>query len=151
MQTNSENISGRISINGDRAIYMRENKIKYEIYLPSVKVIGEFTTNADPYLDDWFLTIVTTDYWAEVPMYADGMDEFREHLGNIINAKLTLELASSTRWKARIIYPESAKGMELYEFTKSVPQNPWQQFLKLIGLLGNTRSLSTITKELAGW
>jgi hypothetical protein len=91
-----------------------------------VRIFGEYTTDNGPMIDDWFMVFVTSTGhgWYEASVHADGADEFRKQLASALRTDdLHGELAASTEFASRIIWPVALRGQPLFQFTHI--QQPW--------------------------
>ena len=88
------------------------------INLDEVVVIGEYTTDAGPLFDDWFLVFVyKTGDWDSISIYAAGIDDLKQHLSTIYNTDLSKYfLANSTEWRSYIRYPQGLEGKPFFIF-----------------------------------
>lgn len=148
MTTDREKEYGRIEVRDDKVVRTLGGQIRYEIPLTDIKIIGEFTTADGPILDDWFLTIITDDWWYEIPIDAIGMQQLLTDLGQKLGTTLIIQLANSANWKTRIMYPESAKDQELYDLLKVEPKTFWDKVKKSIGLQDTVRQYSSETNRI---
>ena len=110
----------KLTLENDSIIYKKEEEILFQIDINKLFYIGEYTTDAGPLLDDWFLVFSDNiNDWREVSVnYFEK--EFFVQLGEKLNCKLNIGLANSTNWNSRIIYPKELEGKELFDF-KSMP------------------------------
>lgn len=131
-----------------RIITCTETHIEWEnphgfnvnVDLNEVVVIGEYTTDAGPFFDDWFITFVYKNgEWKSIPVYADGIDALGEHLSGIFKIDFNkFFLANSTEWHSFVRYPEELEGKALFvihppEGYKS-PKTPLQTMKSALGL-----------------
>ncbi|MBL4587303.1 MAG: hypothetical protein JKX84_09655 [Flavobacteriales bacterium] len=131
--------NGFIDLKDDKVIRTFRGEVLAEILVSEIKVIGEFTTADGPYIDDWFITIMTKDHWYELPMYAIGMDEVLTELSRKLNAPLQTKFVNSTEWKTRVMYPVKLEGKALYDWVDLEPKSIWERFRELIGFQKSIR------------
>lgn len=90
--------------------------------LPSteVRLIGEYTNENGPWLDDYFLVFLASSdgAWNQASFYATGRDEVLAELGQVLGTKLDLGLCNSANFKSRIIWPPNLAGKK---FVEAVP------------------------------
>ena len=81
-------------------------------------MIGEFTTDNGPLIDDWFLVFVprTGREWFEVSMYAAGIQSFREQLSSALGLTIIGGLAASADFASRILWPSALADRPLFTF-----------------------------------
>ena len=114
---------GQIELTSKKIIKVIGGLNPLELNSSDLLVIGEFTTANGPFIDDWFLTLITENEWIEIPMYTDGMTEFLTDLGKILNADLNAQLTNNADWKTRIMYPTEFKEKELYVLEDEIPNS----------------------------
>ena len=67
------------------------------ISIGDVIVIGEYTTDAGPFFDDWFLVFVyKTGDWDSISNYANRIDILKQHLSKIYNTDLSKYLLTNS-------------------------------------------------------
>jgi hypothetical protein len=90
----------------------------FSIALSDVALIGEFTTESGPFIDDWFMVFVPCSRpdWFEASMYAQGGKEFREQLSSALASPIHGSLAASTNFCSRIIWPTDFADRPLFTF-----------------------------------
>jgi len=148
--TDQEKEYGSIKLDNSRIVWIRGGEEFAEIIISEIRVIGEFTNANGPHLDDWFLSIITTEYWHEIPIDVVGIEQLLIDLGHKLNSSLKLELANSTEWKTRIMYPEEYLNKDLYNEVEVSPANFKQKVQKVFGLLPTNRQFSDTTIEIVG-
>jgi hypothetical protein len=107
----------------------------------SVAVVGEFTNQDGPGLDDWFVEVVFRSgaVWTlPTEQAAPMLPEFAQALG----VPLELGLAGSTDFASRVLYPPALVGRPLYAYA-AIPQPWWRTVLRL----GLRSVRSTFTDE----
>ena len=117
----SKNDSGRLELVGDRLAYSSEHYGSWEISVPDISFIGEYTNENGPFADDWFLVFVENQerIWKEASMYSDGRQEVLAELGSRLGVKLISDLTTSTSFKSRIMWPADRVGEDLFEFVST--------------------------------
>lgn len=123
-----------VSINNDMILWENEGKSITNFPINNIKVIGEYTTSEGPFIDDWFFVfILSADEIKEISAFAEGIHEVLIYLGKIKDAEIYGQLASSTQWKTRVIWPRIIEGQELYERNEFSPQNMWEKIKNKLG------------------
>jgi hypothetical protein len=132
---NSKNKSGRISLENETIFCSTPEERQWRLPIADVRVIGEFTNEAGPHLDDYFFLFITSDpsSWHYASFYADGRDGFLDELGRKLGTKLECGLCNSTGFKSRVIWPKSLEGGPLFEFAPEAPATEvlsriWKRF-----------------------
>jgi hypothetical protein len=113
----SKNMSGVVVLEEDVIKWMYDGELLLSIKLADIAVIGEYTTAAGPWMDDWFIVFVKKDAtFYQIPFYAEG----REELIHFLNAELVPNpfigmLVNSTRWTSIVNYPDAIKAKPLFQ------------------------------------
>jgi hypothetical protein len=141
MATNEHNY-GHVELQDDKVVWTINGQPMYQIPVSDIKIIGEFTTSDGPFLDDWFLTIITHDAWLEIPMHVNGMGQCITDLEKKLKTSLNYQLANSASWKTRIMFPDGAKDQELYDIIDIGSKTFWNRVKKIFGLQSSARKLS---------
>lgn len=123
LKVNVKKTSGQISLENETIVCSTPESAQWKLPIGDVRVIGEFTNEYGPYLDDYFFLFVTSDAssWYCASFYAEGRDKFLNDLGRKIGAKLECGLCSSTSFKSRVMWPANLEGSPLFEFEPEVP------------------------------
>jgi hypothetical protein len=109
--------SGSIRLNGDVITYASRLFGSFSLPVEDIAVIGEFTTDNGPVIDDWFLVFVCRGGdWFEASIYSDGSEGVRKGLSMALGANLDLSLAGSTDFASRVVWPTEIAGRPLFEF-----------------------------------
>lgn len=144
-ETKPDPKSGVLCIDGQTLSYTSPDYGNWQIPIAEVVTFGEYTTNNGPYIDDWFLVFVTTDFnWVEASNYCDGCDAIRDELAEHWGVEsLRGELSFSTDFNSRALWPTEIAGEPLFDFVGR-PQSVWQKITSFgIGLIDKD-----ITKQL---
>ena len=101
----------------------------WSIAITDILLIAEFTTDAGPKTDDYFLVFVTREqgdlYYSNVTMYAAGIDESLTQLENILGSSLELALHASTKWNSRVVWPPELAGSPYFRYEQVIPEGFW--------------------------
>jgi hypothetical protein len=118
--------SGIVTLEGDKAIWHNEDLVFATVDLRDAVIIGEYTTASGPWIEDWFLVLVTKDgQWHQVSCYAQGIETLTEYLSRKFNIQLHLgALVNSTSWKTVVVYPLHLNGKQLFELVPAENYNP---------------------------
>jgi hypothetical protein len=111
--------SGVLRFDGSLITYTSQHYRSFSIPLAEVAVIGEFTTDNGPVIDDWFLVFAPRhgSEWFEASMYADGIESFRNQLSATLGSSIIGRLAASTDFASRIIWPVGFADRPLFSFS----------------------------------
>ena len=87
--------SGSIRLDGDVITYASRLYGSFSLPVEDIAVIGEFTTDNGPVIDDWFLVFVCRGGdWFKSPIYSDGSEGVRKGLS------MALGRTSISAWPA---------------------------------------------------
>lgn len=133
-----EKISGRTYIKDEKIIWESDEGLLSQIPIRDIKIIGEYTTSAGPFVDDWFFVfILGVSDIRQISAYATGTEEMLEQLGRQINTELGGQLADSANWKTNVLWPTSLRGQELLSLTEKQPTGTWEKIKFKVGLTDN--------------
>ncbi|MEO6993771.1 MAG: hypothetical protein ABI273_09095 [Lacunisphaera sp.] len=101
----------------DGLLSYKSEGISWNLKIPDIRLVGEYTTANGPYIDDYFLVFLTAfeGGWHEASFYARGRDQVLPVLGAALGAPIEPGLCRSTDYKTRIIWPLKWKDQELME------------------------------------
>jgi hypothetical protein len=97
---------------------------RWEMPIDDIGLVGEYTTDAGPWLCDYFVVLVPRpgeEWWElcdETNGLRDAVDTLARRLG-----PLRFALANVPGWASRIVWPPSGEGQPLFD-TKPVPPPP---------------------------
>ena len=119
----AKNTSGQIGLENDTIVCSTPENTHWRLPIAEVHVIGEFTNEAGPHLDDYFFLFVTSDAssWHYASFYAEGRDKFLIELGQKLGVKLECKLCNSTSFKSRVMWPANLQETPLFEYVPEVP------------------------------
>ena len=95
--------SGLVTFDGTIIAYTSEHYGSFSVSLADIAVVGEFTTDSGPFIDDWFLVFVPRSgrEWFEASMFANGIEQVREQLCIALGFSFQVGLAASVRCASR--------------------------------------------------
>jgi len=106
-------------------IRFQDGEIHYElpnggwiVPVSAIRVIGEHTDDQGPYIDDYFLIFLTDCDAFEASFYAEGQEQFLHDLSYFLGVSLSLELANSTDYNSRVIWPPDLTGEPLFDYSR---------------------------------
>lgn len=110
--------SGVVSLDADTLRYVVHDELLWELLLDSVRVIGEFTTDAGPWFDDCFLVLVVghPPRFFEVPVEAASSTALLKPLSVRLGSSIAYGLANRTDFVSRVMWPPHLTGHDLFEF-----------------------------------
>lgn len=111
--------SGVLRFDGELITYTSRHYGSFSVPLSEVVVIGEFTTDNGPFIDDWFIVFVhrSGSEWFEASMYAEGNEAVRDRLSAALGSTIIGGLAASTDFASRILWPSALAGRPLFTFS----------------------------------
>lgn len=147
-------IADRLWLDGDVVCYESAVYRSWRLDLAGVRLIGEFTNEAGPFRDDYFLCFANDESdWLEASFYSNGRDEFLQALGERLDADLLLSLSGSTSFASRILYPVSLEGQPMFDFESEKPRGIWRRAMNFIAPRTNQRlskgALSVLTESVS--
>ena len=102
-----------------------EGTLVWTLALGDIVLLAEYTTDAGPLLDDYFLVFVTagndTRKFATASFYCDGLEEVLGQLALEWKADTKLALAGSTVWKSRVVWPPALADEAYSEASEVLP------------------------------
>ena len=149
MNAEAKNESGKTFIDNEKVIWEFNDQNIVEIPINQIKLIAEYTTENGPFMDDWFLVIYNnqSEYF-EISMYAEGIQEMMDELGELLEFKLFGRLVTSAEWVSNILYPIEFNGKELWNIVKVKPKSVFDKLKSLIGINKTKLKLTEITKKI---
>jgi len=104
----------RLGCDGIQIHYESQGRQIWQIAIADLVCIGEYTNEAGPWLDDYFLVFAMKNgVWYEASFYSDACDETLAAVGKALGCELTLGLFGSTTYASRIVWPTDMKGRPL--------------------------------------
>jgi len=106
---------------GTPEILCREDSetVHWRVAVGSLVVVAEYTTPNGPYLDDYFLVLGYREQgqllFREVPLDMTGT--VLDDLSAATGWDLAFELARSTTWNSRVMWPPELKDKPLFEYS----------------------------------
>lgn len=92
-------------------------RLIWSLHMSDVGVIGEYTTDNGPWLDDRFVVFVRRNgTWFEAPVHA-GFEEFLERLSAHLGCPVASALVNKTDFTSRVMWPPVLAGRPLLSFT----------------------------------
>ncbi len=118
---NTRKPSGELHVEQDAVLYSVPDGGGWRVPIADIRIIGEFTSDHGPVVDDYFFVFVAREEYFEASFYADGRDEFLTELGQRLNHALSPGLCDSTQLASRILWPARLEGHPLFSL---VPEQP---------------------------
>jgi hypothetical protein len=110
----------KLTIQDDRLVFEQDNQKRWTLNINKIKFIGEYTTEAGPFTEDWFFVFADTmNEWWQAPTLAVDHKQFWKQLGQKLNCEMAPGLAASTNWTTRVIYPKSHEGQDMFLVVKT--------------------------------
>jgi hypothetical protein len=118
-----------IRLEADKIVYAETGTELWRVPVSSVSVVGEYTTQNGPYVDDYFLVFVTSPggNHFHASFYAEGRDSLLAELQDKFGATFECGLANSTNLVSRCIWPNELLGKSLFRFTRLPNGGGWKR------------------------
>ncbi|HEX8657562.1 MAG TPA: hypothetical protein VF690_08515 [Hymenobacter sp.] len=134
MATSQGQAATRVFLAGMHVVLTQENEELVRIPVPEIKLIGEYTTSAGPFVDDWFIVFMTSEKnWKQISEYTPGMLEMLQELSSHLKAETIGSLAASTSWRTNIIWPQRVAGQEMWNVVSERPITLLEKLKKSMG------------------
>src|SRR5437588_10011301 len=95
--------------------------LRWSLPVGSIVLISEYTTNAGPHSDDYFLVFTTAEdgklYFSTCSFYSAGVEEVLSMLQDYLGSPIQLGLQGSTEWRSRVAWPVKMAESEYFTFT----------------------------------
>ena len=108
------NQSGRLTIEPDSISYTLPQQEGWRVPVSELRLIGEFTNDHGPTLDDYFFVFLTREEYFEASFYADGRDAVLAELSRRLQHELRNGLCNSTSLASRVLWPVRLEGLPLF-------------------------------------
>lgn len=131
-RNNEDKLLFQLRINGDSLECLESDQQIWRTPINALLLIAEYTTNAGPWGDDYFL-----NFWSwergefvrsAITAYAVDLNETFQILGRKLGTELKLELIGSTEWASRVMWPPQLTGYPYFTFREIPPAN-WREKL----------------------
>lgn len=115
--------SGRLWLDRELIRYQCTGGVGWAIPLGSLLVIGEYTDDNGPQVDNHFLVFVSHlgPSWFEASLHAEGREAFLSELGRKLGMNLICQLYDSSGLNSRVIWPPEIENQPLFEFCHDLP------------------------------
>lgn len=138
----------RLAIQDQFLECFKDEQLAWRTPISSILLIGEYTTDKGPYVDDYFVELWSLEdgavLRASITIYAAGLPDAFLALAKYLNADLAFDLIGSTEWTSRIMWPPEFAGHPYFVFREVKPAS-WRQKLSK-SLIGARREYA-LTEE----
>lgn len=112
--------SGILTCENGTVRYSSRQFGSWSLPVSSIQVVGEFTNEDGPHIDDYFLVFLTSSRseWWQASIYAEGRDDFLRALEKELPGLGAPGLSNSTSFKSRVLWPPAHQGKPLFTFSK---------------------------------
>jgi hypothetical protein len=126
----------RLAFEGTDLVLRRGTALLWTVPLESVRALGEATNASGPWGDDWLFIVITgpDPAWFQAPVDAEGVQEVLQQLALRLGEPLELQLANSTTFRSRGLWPTALRGRPLFALEEPEPVHLGQRVLKLVRL-----------------
>ncbi|MEQ8471406.1 MAG: hypothetical protein RIC35_09475 [Marinoscillum sp.] len=113
-------MTAELKIRNGQLELTENNQTPWSIEANSILLIGEYTTEDGPFVDDYFFIFGNSDG----TLYTVSNDHANDptlwiELSNILNSHVKPELVNSTHFNSRIMFPENLIGEPLFNLITS--------------------------------
>jgi len=124
--------SSRLAVQNEALEYYIDEQLAWTTPIDAILLIAEYTTNAGPYVDDYFIQLWSLEdgvrLRATITFYSDGRDDAFRELATQMKADLSFGLLGSTEWDSRILWPPPLSGHKYFAFREIKPVT-WKEKL----------------------
>jgi hypothetical protein len=123
--------SGRLAFVDDCVNYASATYGSWRLDASSIRLIGEFTNQSGPYMDDYFFVFFRHggDGWYDASYYCDGRDEVWKALTARFPGLTECGLGNSADFKSRVLWPAEHAGKPLFDFRPMKRGDRWHDRL----------------------
>lgn len=109
--------AGSVLIESGTLCFTSNDYGHWKVSLDDVALLGEYTTQGGPMLEDHFFVLVSKrGEEFEIPVAASGADELRQAICRTLNSETEPKLTFNTDFSSRIMAPLSLQDQPLYIF-----------------------------------
>jgi hypothetical protein len=109
--------SDRLGFDGDLIGYEAEAGSSWTLRISDLLVLGEFTNDAGPFMDDYcYVFVAMNQKCYAASFYSEGREAFLQALEQHLHATLDHKLTRSTDRASNVLWPPDIAGQPLYEF-----------------------------------
>ena len=124
--------SGKLTFEDGEIRYDSTTFASWRLRLADIRVIGEATNDSGPQQDDYFLCFACdAQRWFEASFYAAGRDELLSALEEQLSTPMLLQLAGSTDYASRILWPANLTGEPMFDYEEIPPTGLWNRIKSL--------------------
>ena len=119
---NAESDSGTLTCENRVVRYSSKLCGSWSPPISSIQVVGEFTNEDGPHIDDYFLVFLTSSRseWWQASIYAEGRDDFLRTLVKELPGLGAPGLSNSTSFQSRVLWPPAHQGKPLFTCSKPI-------------------------------
>ncbi len=119
-------LEGWISLEGGVIRHISDSCGVWQLSVEDILLIAEETDESGPYGEDWRIVFAaSTPVFHAASISADGMMAVLAELASGLGVELVPELAASTTFASRILYPTSSSGAPLYDYLEKKTWREW--------------------------
>ena len=109
--------AGSVFIEAGKLRFASDDYGRWELSLDDVALMGEYTTQDGPMLEDHFFVVVSkAGEEFEIPVTASGADEMLQAICRALDSETVPKLTLNTDFSSRIMAPRSLQDQPLYIF-----------------------------------
>jgi hypothetical protein len=147
MSVDRQKLVGSITIDNEHIQFRSKGYGNWDLDVNTVLLIGEYTTQDGPMMEDYFVVMVTENRNEfEIPVNVKGFHDFLKEVARRMHVDISRKLMFSTDFASRVIAPISLEGHPLYIFEKE--KKPFWKGLFTLSRM--TRTLSPAVVDYIG-
>ena len=134
---------GKIVLCDEMISYSSNSFGEWHLSLGDLKIVGEYTNQDGPYAEDHFLVLVDQNNKIfEVPISAEGLDDFLLSIHDKLDCRLDLKLNLHVDFASRVLFPVELNELPLFVLKEVRPSSVLGNFLSSFGFGKTEMSLN---------
>ena len=123
--------SGRLAFVDDFLSYESATHGSWRLNASSIRLIGEFTNQSGPAMDDYFLVFLRSgeNGWYDASFYCDGREDVWKALTARFRGLAQPGLCNSADFKSHVLWPTTHAAIPLFEFRPMRRGDRWHHRL----------------------
>jgi hypothetical protein len=127
--------SGKVSIDAGRLIWENQGKHIGEVVVSDICLIGEYTTEEGPVIDDWFIVFyMSKDDCKQISLYAKGREDMLKYLSECLGVEVAPRLMGSAGWNTTLLWPSEVMGQPMWNIENLEPETLGEKLKVFFGL-----------------
>lgn len=132
--------SGRVYMAFGKIVWLHKGEVLCEIEVKDIQLVGEYTTDEGPVINDWFLVfILSEDNVMQIPLYVNGREAMLQYLSQFLGAEVAPRLVGSAGCATTLLWPPEVAGKPMWDLEELAPVTFGEKLKALVGLGKPTR------------